>query len=105
MSATAVAEVRVHVSVDVRVRHLGCFWRTLIVWWRLISILLKKNCGVFFVLSFLFSLRLIIPSLHEVAAPAPSMGELQKVIAIDQGCKSLVGQSKFGTDYQRICLA
>ena len=31
VSATALAEVRVHVGVDVRVRHLGCFWRTLIV--------------------------------------------------------------------------
>ncbi len=31
VSATALAEVRVHVCVDVRVRHLGCFWRTLIV--------------------------------------------------------------------------
>ena len=48
MRATALAEVRVHVRVDVRVRHLGCFWRTLIVWWRLISILLEKNGGVLF---------------------------------------------------------
>jgi hypothetical protein len=31
MSATALAEMRVHVRVDVRVRHLGCFWRTAIV--------------------------------------------------------------------------
>jgi len=31
VSATALAEVRVHVGVDVRVRHLGCFWRTAIV--------------------------------------------------------------------------
>ena len=55
MRATALAEVRVHVRVDVRVRHLGYFWRTLIVWWRLISILLKKIV-VFFVL---FCLSLI----------------------------------------------
>jgi hypothetical protein len=43
MSATALAEVRVHVGVDVRVRHLGCFWRTVIVWWQRLSILLEKK--------------------------------------------------------------
>ena len=70
MRATAVAEVRVHVSVDVRVRHLGCFWRTLIVWWRLISILLKKNCGIFlFVFSLLTSSNNSIPSRSRRTSP------------------------------------
>ena len=55
MSATALAKVRVHVRVDVRMRHLGGFWRTLIVWRRQRSILLKKIV-VFFVL---FCLSLI----------------------------------------------
>ena len=54
MRATAAAEVRVRVRVDVRLRHLGCFWRTLIVWWRLISILLEKI--VVFCFLFVFSL-------------------------------------------------
>ena len=103
VSATALAEVRVHVGVDVRVRHLGCFWRTVIVWWQRLSILLEKI--VVFFLSFLFSHRLIIPALNEVTAPAPSVRELHKVMTIDHGSKSLVGQSKFGTDYERICLA
>ena len=70
MRATAVAEVCVHVSVDVRVRHLGCFWRTLIVWWRLISILLKKNCGIFlFVFSLLTSSNNSIPSRSRRTSP------------------------------------
>lgn len=42
VSATALAEMRVHVRMDMRVRHLGCFWRTLIVSRQLISILLEK---------------------------------------------------------------
>jgi len=92
MSATALAEVRVHVGVDVRVRHLGCFWRTVIVWWQRLSILLEKIVVFLFFLSFLFSHRLIIPSLNEVTAPAPSVRELHKVITIDHSSKSLVGQ-------------
>ena len=53
MSATALAKVRVHVRVDVRMRHLNWCKGIVIVWRRQRSILLKKIV-VFFVLFCLF---------------------------------------------------
>jgi len=58
VSATALAEVRVHVCVDVRVRHLGCFGGQSLYggsgfqfYW--------KNCGVLFFFFCLFSSHIV----------------------------------------------